>query len=120
MDDSIILGSLELAEICFLLYSLGITANCVGFFYTAYAVFLAARQPDRLLLATRWLYPYVAARYHETWQIVEHEIYLVSMTAWATRRKHLEAIARRSLPRTPSATEFISILVYAITYNRAA
>lgn len=39
-----------------LLYQLGVTANYIGFFYTAYAMSLCAEQPDRLLLVTKNLY----------------------------------------------------------------
>ena len=60
MTDSIVQESVELTQIYDLLYSLGITANYSGFFYTSYAVCLAARQPERLLLVTKWLYPEAA------------------------------------------------------------
>ena len=42
-----------LAEIYDLLYRLGLTANSVMFFHTAYAVWLCVQQPDRLTLVTK-------------------------------------------------------------------
>ena len=45
MTDSIVQESVELTQIYDLLYSLGITANNSGFFYTSYAVYLAVKQP---------------------------------------------------------------------------
>ena len=57
-----------------LLYSLGATANHLGFFQTACAVRLAAQQPERLLLVTKWLYPEVAKHYHTNWRAVERNI----------------------------------------------
>lgn len=62
------------AEIATELQGVGITANYSGFFYTSYAVYLAARQPERLLLVTKWLYPEVAEQYHKAWKNVERGI----------------------------------------------
>ena len=46
-----------------LLCRLGITANYMGFLYTACAVELCAMQPERLQLVTKWVYSEVASRY---------------------------------------------------------
>ena len=63
-------NTLDLSEIYNLLYQLGITANYTGFFHTSYAVYLAAQQPDRLTLVTKWLYPDVAEQYATAWKSV--------------------------------------------------
>lgn len=57
-----------------LLYRLGVTANYTGFFHTACAVSLCAKQPDRLLLVTKRLYPEVARQYRTNWKAVERNI----------------------------------------------
>ena len=88
MTDSIVQESVELTQIYDLLYSLGITANYSGFFYTSYAVYLAARQPERLLLVTKWLYPDVAEHYRKSWKNVERDIRTVASLAWKEHRKN--------------------------------
>ena len=40
----------DIVDIYDLLYRLGLKATNTAFFYTSYAVYLAAQQPDRLLL----------------------------------------------------------------------
>ena len=120
MTDSIVQESVELTQIYDLLYSLGITANYSGFFYTSYAVYLAARQPERLLLVTKWLYPEVAEHYHKTWKNVERGIRTVTGLVWKEHREKLEALARCSLLQRPNASKFIAILAQSITSNRAA
>lgn len=101
---------LDISKIYTLLYQLGITANYVGFFHTSYAVYLAARQPDRLLLVTKWLYPEVAKHYATTWKCVERNIRTVINIAWDTNPELLEKLACHSLPQKPKASKFLSIL----------
>ena len=40
-----------------LLYKLGVTSNYTDFFHTAYAISLCMERQERLILATKWLYP---------------------------------------------------------------
>lgn len=103
-------NNLDISEIYALLYQLGITANCTGFFHTSYAVYLAAQQPDRLLLVTKWLYPEVAKHYATTWKCVERNIRTAIRVVWATNPKLLEALARHPLPQKPKTSKFLSIL----------
>lgn len=100
----------DIVQIYDLLYRLGVTANHAGFFHTAYAVYLAAEQPDRLLLAAKWLYPEVARHYGTTCCCVARSIYLVAKIAWLTNRDLLEELASRPLPHRPTAAEFLAIL----------
>ena len=57
------MSDLSTTAIYDVLYRLGITANYRGFFHTVFAVYLAAEQPERLMLVTKWLYPEVGRRY---------------------------------------------------------
>ncbi len=100
----------NIIQIYDLLYRLGVTADHTGFFHTAYAVYLAAEQPDRLLLAAKWLYPEVARHYGITCYCAVRSIYTVSKTAWLTNRDLLEELASRPLPHRPTAAEFLAIL----------
>ena len=65
-----------------LLHSLGATENYAGFFPTVYAVQLSIRDPERLGLITKMIYPDVAGRYGTNWKAVERNIRtLVSVDA---------------------------------------
>ena len=86
-----------------LLYRLGVTANYTGFFHTAYAVSLCMRQPDRLLLVTKWLYPEVAKRHKTNWKAVERE-----------NRFLLEQLAGKPLAQRPCTSQLLAILSSAI------
>lgn len=89
---------------------LGLTPNHTSAAHTAYAVYLAVRQPERLQLVTKRLYPDVAKHYATTWKCVERNIRTAVSTVWAADRRLLEAIASHRLPKKPKASEFLSIL----------
>ena len=100
-----------------ILYRLGITSRYTGFFYTSFAVYLAAQEPECLLLVTKRLYPEVARRYNTNWRCVERNIRTVCELAWRGNRAILEEMAWRLLPRRPSATEFLAILVADMNFH---
>lgn len=93
-----------------LLFTLGVHGDYTGFFYAAYAVYLSARQPERLLLVTKWLYPEVAKHYGTTWHCVERDIRTVIDVVWRKNRSCLESLAGRPLFQKPQAKQFLSIL----------
>ena len=112
--------SAEISEIYDLLYRLGLTAECNSFFHTAYAVYLARQQPERLLLATKWIYPAVARHYATTWMRVERSIRTTADVAWSANARLLERLARRSLHQSPRESTFIAILaLYSPVYPAA-
>lgn len=100
----------EIADIYCLMRRLGITANYTGYFHASHAVMLSAREPERLLLITKWVYPDVAKHYRTTWRSVERNIRTVSRLAWETNRPELERMAQHPLPARPSAGVFLAIL----------
>lgn len=93
-----------------LLYSLGATANHLGFFHAACAVRLAAQQPERLLLVTKWLYPEVAKQYQTTWPAVERNIRTLIRHIWEENPAALSRLAGYPLTERPRTAEFISYL----------
>ena len=109
-----------LAKIYGILFELGIDANYVGFFYTSYAVWLSVRQPVRLRLVTKWLYPDVAAHYDTSWYAVERNIRTVTSVAWGNNPQLLSELAGRNLLEKPTAAQFISILVKSIMPDQIA
>ena len=104
-------NSRELADIYDLLRRLGATADNTMFFYTAYAIHLAVRQPQKLTYITKWLYPEVARHYHTTWQAVERGIRYEIGTIWDANSQMLSTLAGGSLKERPVPRQFIAILI---------
>ena len=111
MTNDVSIPAEDIVQIYDLLYRLGVTANHAGFFHTAYAVYLAAKQSDRLLLAAKWIYPKVARHYGITGYCAVRSIDMASRTAWLTNRALLEELTSRPLPQRPTAAEILAILV---------
>lgn len=108
----------DIFSICQLLMRLGVTANYVSFQQTAYAVYLAVQDPDRLALVSKWLYPTVSARYHTTWSAVERNIRTVAKVAWKNNPDLLCELAGHPLDRRPKAAQFLSILAFYFLRNQ--
>lgn len=110
----------ETAEIYNTLYRLGITAKYRGFFHASYAVSLVVRQPERLLMVTKWLYPEVAKQYRTNWGCVERNIRTIAELAWRNNRAYLEELAHVPLNKKPTPSQFLGILAGYISSNEAA
>ena len=93
-----------------LLYQLGVIANCSGFFYTTFSVWLAVREPERLTLVTKWLYLDVARHYGSSMDAVGKGISRVIAEVWNKNPEILSNWARYSLTEKPKPAEFIAIL----------
>ena len=91
-----------------LLYLLGVTANYIGFFQTAFAVQLCMERPERLLLVTKWLYPDVARRYQTSWKSVERNIRTVNGIVWEQKRSFLQQLAGLELLHRPSNAQLLA------------
>ena len=109
MKNMIFDTSAEMTDIYDLLLRLGVTANYIGFFHTAFAVHLAIQEPERLLLVTKCLYPEVAGQYQTNWSCVERNIRMIAEIAWNRGRPFLEELARHPLMDRPKASEFLAI-----------
>lgn len=93
-----------------LLYNLGITANYTGYHYILYAVELTAKDPSRLNLVTKKLYPTIAHHFSSTAGSVERNIRRVVDLAWQNNPQLLEDMAGHHLDRRPFASQFIAML----------
>ena len=100
-----------------LLYHLGITAKYNGFFYTSYGLYLTFRQPERLILITKWLYPDIARHFRTDWRNVERSIRNCVGLAWSLRPEQLQQISREILMSRPNNTQFISILTSYLRFQ---
>ena len=102
----------EISKIYDTLRLLGISAKYRGYHYLAWAVMLALEDEDRLLAATKRLYPLVAERYNTTWHCVERDIRTVIDVSWASSgRAYLERLAGRELTEKPVTVDYIDIIV---------
>lgn len=106
-------------EIYGLLYSLGLTAADSAFFHLAYAVGLAADQPQRLL-APEWLYPETARHYGVDPRTVERGVRRLSARAWGNAPERLSRMAGAPLHGAPPPIRFLSILAGVLRGGRAA
>ena len=105
------------SDIFDLLSQFGISANYVGFFQTACAVELCRREPERLLLVTKMVYPDVAKLCGCSWSAVERNIRTACGIAWKNNRHLLEQLAHKTLPRQPYNTQFLAALLYNLSTN---
>ena len=92
------------------LRAMGITPNYAGFCQTIAAVNLAHRDPERLLLVTKQLYPSIAKQYGVRWKSVERNIRSVVSMAWERNPEFLQHLAGYPMKEKPRVAQFIAIL----------
>ena len=109
-----------LDEICLLLLKLGLSTRFHGFYPTAYSVLLCIEQPERILLASKWVYPDVAKQYHSNAWAVERNIRTLARHAWDCNPQLLNTMAQQDLKKCPTTKEFISILSTYLLFHKAA
>ena len=102
--------AIGIGEVREIMERLGITLNYKGFYYAVYAVCLAAEEPERLLLVTKWLYPEVARHYETTVNAVERDIRTVVGIIWRENRKALEQIFRCRITAKPTVSQFLAMI----------
>ena len=110
---------IEASQTYRLLCELGATANYMGFFYTAHAVHLCVREPKRLQLVTKWVYPEVAKAFDTNWKAVERNIRTVNAIIWKKGRPLLERSAGGTLESRPTPAQLLSILTCSLISRQA-
>ena len=110
--------STGIKEIYRLLNQIGITANYVGYFQIAYAIYLCVQHPRRLACVTKWIYPKVAKRYETTVYAIERNLRTVIGMMWMRNRENFERITKVSITNKPGNAQFLAIITtYLITNN---
>ena len=99
-----------------LLNCLGLTANCAGFFHTAYALALCTEEPGRLRSITKRLYPDVARQYKTSYNAVERNIRTAGLVIWRRKRLLLEELAQHILIDKPCNAQLLAILSTSLTH----
>lgn len=100
----------NLSEIYDLLYRFGLNANSCALFQMSYAIWCVMDDPEKLTLTTKLLYPEVARKYKTSWKNVERNLRRVARRAWRNDLSLLRKMARYSLFRCPTASQFIAIV----------
>ena len=93
-----------------LLRRLGVTGRLIGFQYAVYMIERVARDPGRIQLITKRLYPETARQFHTTASAVERSIRTLIHVIW-NKEDHsfLDAIAGAHLTRVPSVSDFVDM-----------
>ena len=94
------------------LYALGLSENYTGFGYIVEAVHVAAREPQSLLMVTKWLYPAVAKHYKKNWKAVERNIRTAIAVMWDSDPCKIEAMAGCPWGVKPTNAQFIAALTH--------
>lgn len=96
-------------EIVRYLNALGIYGNYKGFFYLFYAVELSLREPERVAMITKWIYPDVAKRFQTTPACIERNIRHMIHRTWERDGKNL--LIGCDCGRTPTNSQFLAAIV---------
>lgn len=110
----------EIVLIYDLLYRLGLKGDHTGFFYTSRAVWLAIREPGRLLMVGKWLYPAVAKQYATSCRAIDQGIRLSITKIWDQDPEKMQEVFGVTIREKPSPAKFLSLLVMCCTGNTAA
>ena len=97
------------------LYRMGFKANCTGFFYLSYSVYLCICRPGPVIIDTGWLYQKVSRHYGTPLATIQERVRTAVTTAWRTHRQQMEEIAGCPLKKQPRDTEVLAILYRYIT-----
>ena len=89
------------------LYRMGFKANCTGFFYLSYSLYLCFCCPEPKTLSTGWIYPKVSQHYQTRLQNIRPQIEAAISRAWQKDDKKIAEITGRSLEKCPSDIEII-------------
>ena len=93
-----------------ILQELGIKRSYKAYSRLIVALTLALEDEDRLRLITK-LYQEVGEKAGCSWKAVEHSIRTAINRVWKKGRKRLQEIARYTLEKKPSVSDFMDILV---------
>lgn len=99
-----------------ILSRLGITANYDGFLYTAHAVSLAVKNPEKLHSVTNYVYPEVAAKHNTSPDNVRKSIAKIRDITWDKNPLFLSEMAQHQLKKKPRTAEFLAILTLYTSY----
>ena len=97
-----------------MLYSIGLTANYVGYRQMMVALEIAVQEPESLCLVTKRLYPETARRCGTNWKAVERNIRTALRCAWTNSRYTLEQMAGRPFDTMPKPAQFLAILLQGL------
>lgn len=100
-----------------LLYSLGLSANYIGFYRIVSAVKIASCDPQSLTMVTKCLYPQIARQHGTNWKAVERNIRSAIDIIWKRNPLGLQQLSSCRMDTKPANAQFISLLVFYLQFD---
>ena len=100
----------EMDEIFLVLHQLGLSSNYLGFYQMSWAVWQAMKEPERLLMVTKAVYPDVARQFRASWESVERNLRTAVRIIWDAQTPLLREILGEGRWERPSTARFLAIL----------
>ena len=100
----------ELARTYGVLHRLGLSANYRGFYQMAWAVQLARREPGRLLLVTKCIYPDVARHCRTSQMAVERNLRTAGKVIWEARTPLLREVVGEGSGARPCTARLLAMI----------
>ena len=104
-----------MAELDEILYQLGVYPTQRGYQITNMAVTIGWREPEKLQMLTKWLYPAVALKCGCSNAAVERNLRATVNRAWDTNPGLVSQMAKRELASSPTAGDFVWMLCRYLT-----
>lgn len=92
------------------LYRMGFKAECTGFFYLSYSVYLCLLYPGIGAFAREWIYPKAGWHYHTNVENICRQVDDAIFQAWSNSRREMEEIAGCPLEKCPNDMEIVGYL----------
>ena len=97
-----------------LLRPLGITERYFGVRQLIQSVEMVMENPDTIHALQKEVFSEIAAQYSVSWGAVERNLRLISQKAWDTDSGYVEKLAGYPMPKRPTASELIEIILHSV------
>ena len=92
------------------LYRMGFKADCTGFFYLSYSVYLCLLYSGIRVFSREWLYPKVGWHYRTHTENICRQVDDAIFQAWSRGKREMEKIAGCPLEKCPNDMEIVGYL----------
>lgn len=91
-----------------------ITRKYFGYYYLSDAIDIVRKNPNKVLMVTKDIYPVIAEKYCITEAAVERSIRTVIEKCWHNNKEYVEQVLGYKTAKCPSNMEFIDAVAYYI------
>lgn len=113
-------GRKRMKKIYHIIRTMGVTSKYRGYYFIAEAVLIAARNPGCPLMITKDIYPAVAQKFRVSPCNIEQGIRTAVNICWISNREAMEKIAGGPLAARPTNSDFIDMLAYYLSEDKAS